>query len=116
MFCKELVKEYKIEDKLPPLKKPPSTNSFTPSSSKPIPAKTILFASNCGLISLSSLDHSRQNGHPNLRRNTTTAVAFCQILLIGTIYGIKQTSLPTAWHAELYGYLERQFLFTIHEC
>ena len=69
----------------PPLKYSPFTNSSKPSSSKPIPARVTLFASNWGLISLSSVDHSRHNCHPNLRKNTTTAVFFSQILLIATI-------------------------------
>lgn len=53
------------------------------------------WASSCGLTELSSVDHSRHNGHPNRRRKTTTAVCFAHKLWSSTICEKKKSNI--AW-------------------
>lgn len=56
----------------PPSKNFPSMNSWTPTSSTPIPTKRTLCSSNCGLMPLSCLAAKRQKAHPKRRKNVIT--------------------------------------------
>lgn len=88
----------------PPVKNFPSWNSSTPNSSNPMPHSRTPWASSCGLTELSSVDHSRHNGHPNRRRKTTTAVCFAHKLWSSTICEQKKSNIALIkWRSTVKG-------------